>query len=114
MSVFILIFCSVQISLVLHNESLREALRAHWQLLRRDFRRVAWFLLIGALNFFLILTLDAFIRAAIGDRTAAMIAWRTIFVFIRALVTGWLLASWVVLFRQCETGRVDQEEWIRY
>jgi hypothetical protein len=114
MSVFILLFCSVQISLVLHNESLREALRAHWQLLRRDFRRVVWFLLIGVFNFFLILAFDAFIRAAIGDRTAAMIVWRTIFVFIRALVTGWLLASWVVLFRQCETGRVDQEEWIRY
>jgi hypothetical protein len=114
MSVFILVFCSVPISLVLHNESLREALRAHRELLRRDFRRVTWFLLIGALNFFLILVLDAFIRAAIADRTAAMIAWRTIFVFVRALVTGWLLASWVVLFRQCETGRVDQENWIRY
>jgi hypothetical protein len=114
MSIFILLFCSVQISLVLHNESLREALRAHRQLLRRDFRRVVWFLLIGALNFFLILVFDAFIRAAIADRTAAMIAWRTIFVFIRALATGWLLASWVVLFRQCETGRVDQENWIRY
>jgi hypothetical protein len=114
MSIFILLFCSVQISLVLHNESLREALRAHRQLLGRDFRRVAWFCLIGAINFFLILSLDAFVRAAIADRTLAMIAWRIIFVFVRALVTGWLLASWVVLFRQCETGRINQENWIRY
>jgi hypothetical protein len=114
MSIFILLFCSVQISLILHNENLREAWRAHVQLLRRDCRRIAWFLLIGALNFFIILALDAYIRAAIGDRTAAMIAWRTIFVFIRAFVTGWLLASWVVLFRQCETGRISQENWIRY
>ncbi|MGI9115863.1 MAG: hypothetical protein DLM52_02425 [Chthoniobacterales bacterium] len=114
MSLFILLFCSVQISLVLHNESLREALRAHWQLLRRDTRRVAWFLLIGALNFFLILALDAFVRAAVADRAFAMIVWRTVFVFLRALVTGWLLASWVVLFRQCETGRINQENWIRY
>jgi hypothetical protein len=114
MSVFILLFCSVQISLVLHNESLGEAWRAHWQLLRRDYRRVGWFLLVGALNFFLIFALDAFIRAAIGDRTAPMIAWRTIFVFVRALVTGWLLASWVILFRQCETGRISQENWIQY
>lgn len=114
MSIFILLFCSIQISLVLHNETLRDALRAHSQLLRRDFRRVAWFLLIGALNFFLILALDAFVRAAIADRALAMIAWRTVFVFVRALVTGWLLASWVVLFRQCETGRINQENWIRY
>jgi hypothetical protein len=114
MSVFILLFCSVQISLSLHNESLREAWRAHVQLLRRDFRRIAWFLLIGALNFFIVLVVDAFIRAAIADRSTMMMAWRIIFVFIRALVTGWLLASWVVLFRQCETGRISQENWIRY
>lgn len=114
MSAFIMVFCSVQISLVLHNENLRAALRAHWQLLRRDFRRVGWFFLICALNFFLVLVLDAVVRAAIADRAVAMIAWKSIFVFVRALVTGWLLASWVVLFRQCEMGRIAQETWIRY
>jgi hypothetical protein len=114
MSAFILAFCSVQISLVLHNETLREAFRAHRQLLRRDFRRVGWFCLICALNFFLILMIDATMRSAIADRAAAIIAWKSVFVFLRALVTGWLLASWVVLFRQCETGRIAQENWIRY
>ena len=111
---FILAFCSVQISLVLRNETLREAVRAHRQLLRRDFRRVAWFWLICGLNFFLILVVDAMVRNAIADRVAAMILWKSIFVFLRALVTGWLLASWVVLFRQCESGRIAQENWIRY
>src|SRR5882724_11025012 len=114
MSGFILAFCSVQISLVLHNETLREAFRAHRQLLRRDFRRLAWFCLICGLNFFLILVVDAMVRSAIVDRAAAMIVWKSIFVFLRALVTGWLLASWVVLFRQCESGRIAQENWIRY
>src|SRR3954451_11946585 len=114
MSAFILVFCSVQISLVLHNETLREAFRAHGQLLRREFRRVGWFCLICALNFFLILIIDATMRSAIADRAAAMIIWKSVFVFLRALVTGWLLASWVVLFRQCESGRIAQENWIRY
>src|SRR5438105_7287589 len=36
MSGFILAFCSVQISLVLHNETLRDAFRAHRHLLPRD------------------------------------------------------------------------------
>jgi hypothetical protein len=54
------------------------------------------------------------VRSAIADRAAAMIVWKSIFVFLRALVTGWLLASWVVLFRQCESGRIAQENWIRY
>src|SRR3982751_1087439 len=114
MSAFILAFCSVQISLVLHNETLHEAFRAHRQLLRREFRRVGWFCLICALNFFLILIIDATMRSAIADRAAAMIIWKSVFVFLRALVTGWLLASWVVLFRQCESGRIAQENWIRY
>jgi hypothetical protein len=114
MSGFILAFCSVQISLVLHNETLPEAFRAHRQLVRRDLRRLIWFFLICALNFFLILVIDATIRSAIADRAGAMIIWKSIFVFLRALVTGWLLASWVVLFRQCETGRIVQENWIRY
>jgi hypothetical protein len=114
MSGFILAFCSVQISLALHNETLREAVRAHFELLRRDLRRIAWFFLICALHFFLILLLDAAIRAAVADRAVALIAWKIMFVFLRALVTGWLLASWVVLFRQCETGRIAQESWIPY
>jgi hypothetical protein len=114
MSGFILAFCSVQISLVLHNETLREAFRAHRQLIWRDFRRLAWFCLICALNFSLILVIDAIMRSAIADRTVVMVVWKSIFVFLRALVTGWLLASWVVLFRQCETGRIAQENWIRY
>jgi hypothetical protein len=114
MSAFILAFCSVQISLVLHNETLHEAFRAHRQLLRREFRRVGWFCLICALHFFLILIIDATMRSAIADRAAAMIIWKSVFVFLRALVTGWLLASWVVLFRQCESGRIAQENWIRY
>ena len=114
MSGFILAFCSVQISLVLHNETLREAFRTHRQLIRRDFRRLAWFCLICALNFSVILLIDAMMRSAIADRTVVMMIWKSIFVFLRALVTGWLLASWVVLFRQCETGRIEQENWIRY
>ena len=114
MSGFILAFCSVQISLVLHNETLREAFRTHRQLIRRDFRRLAWFCLICALNFSVILVIDAIMRSAIADRTVVMMIWKSIFVFLRALVTGWLLASWVVLFRQCETGRIAQENWIRY
>ncbi len=114
MCALILTFCSVQISLVLHNESLGAALRAHWQLLRRDLRRVAWFLLICGVQFFLILLLDAYLRNAIADRALALLIWKTIFVCLRALITGWLLASWVVLFRRCETGRIAQETWIAY
>ncbi len=114
MGVLIILFGSVQISLVLHNENLREALRAHWNFLRRDARRFGWFLLVCALHFFLLVALDAVIRSAMADRVTAIIIWKTLYVILRGLVTGWLLASWVCLFRQCETGRINEESWIKY
>ena len=111
---FILAFSSVQISLVLHNENLREAILAHFHFLWRNGYRFGWFLLICGLHFFLLTAADAIVRGGIADRAAALLMWKMIYVATRGFVTGWLLASWVCLFRQCETGRVDQESWIRY
>lgn len=114
MGTVILAFCSVQISLVLHNERLRDAFRAHFQLVRRNSLRLAWFLLIAALHFFLLSVLDAITREAIADRVGAQVLWKTLYLILRGFVTGWLLASWVCLFRQCETARINRETWIRY
>jgi len=114
MAALIILFCSVQVSLVLHNESLRAAFRAHRQFVIRNAVRLGWFLLICALHFFLLTACDAIVRGAIADRVAGILIWKTIYVCLRGLVTGWLLASWVCLFRQCETGRIGQETWIKY
>lgn len=114
MCAFILVFASVQISLVLHNENLREAIRAHRQFIRNNASRFGWFLLICAVHFFFLMAIDAIARGAIADRALAFLSWKCIFVCLRGLVAGWLLASWVCLFRQCETGRMSQESWIQY
>jgi hypothetical protein len=114
MCLLIISFASVQISLALHNENLREAIRAHRAFVRRNGGRFGWFLLICALHFFLIMAWDAIVRGAIADRLIALIVWKSIFVSVRGFITGWLLASWVCLFRQYETGRIDQESWIQY
>jgi hypothetical protein len=110
----IIAFCSVQISLVLHNESLGAAFRAHREFIRRNFSRIGWFLLISALHFFFLTACDAIVRGAMADRVVAVVVWKMIYVCARGLITGWLLASWVCLFRQCETARANQETWIRY
>ena len=114
MCLVIMLFASVQVSLALHNEKLREAIRAHRDFLRRNGGRFGWFLLICALHFFFIMAWDAIARAAIADRLIALIAWKCILVCARGFITGWLLASWVCLFRQYETGRIGQESWIQY
>ena len=114
MSGLIIAFCSVQISLALHNETLAAAIRSHRQFIRENAGRFGWFLFICGIHFFLLIGSDAVVRGAISDRLAALFSWKCIFVFLRGLITGWLLASWVCLFRQSETGRVEQESWIRY
>ena len=114
MSALIIAFCSVQISLTLHNETLREAIRAHAQFIRQNLARLGWFLIICGIHFFFIINCDSVVRSAIADRWAALFIWKFIFALLRGLITGWLLASWVCLFRQCEARRVDQERWIQY
>jgi uncharacterized membrane protein YeiB len=104
----------VQVSLALHNENLRAAIRAHRDFVRGNAGRFGWFLLICILHFFIIMAGDAIMRGAMVDRVLALIIWKIVFVSMRGVITGWLLASWVCLFRQCEMGRVDQESWIKY
>jgi hypothetical protein len=113
MCALILIFCSMQVSLVLHNETLHAAFAAHKEFVRTNLSRVGWFLLIAAIHYFFLITCDAIVRGAIADRAVGIIAWKLIYVCLRGIVTGWLLASWVCLFRQCETRRANQETWIQ-
>lgn len=110
----IIAFSSVQISLALHNETLREAFRAHREFIRNNLGRFGWFLLICGIHFFFLTTADAIVRGAIADRAIAMIIWKSFFVLVRGFITGWLLASWVCLFRRGETGHVYQQAWIEY
>ena len=114
MCALILAFCSVQISLALHNETLGEAIRAHRRFINRNAGRLGWFFLICGMHFFFITVADSIIRSAIADRLMALFFWKCILVCVRGFITGWLLASWVCLFRQSETGQLDKESWIQY
>ena len=110
----IIVFASVQISLALHNETLREAVRVHREFIRANLSRFGWFLLICAIHFFFLTAADAIVRGAIADRLIAMVVWKSLFVLVRGFITGWLLASWVCLFRRGETGEVYKQAWIEY
>lgn len=110
----IILFCAMQILLALHNETLREAIRAHREFIRNNLLRVGWFLLICGMHFFFLTVADAIVRGAIADRLLAKILWSSLYVFVRGFITGWLLASWVCLFRSGEKGAVYQQAWIEY
>src|SRR3954454_22360116 len=110
MSILIIAFCSVQISLALHNETLIEAMSAHVHFVQKNAGLLAWFLLICGIHFYGIMLCDAILRGAIGDRLGALFLWKFTFACVRGMVTGWLLASWMCLFRRCETRRIHQEK----
>jgi hypothetical protein len=114
MSSLIIASCSVQISLALHNETLIEAMRAHLHFVQKNAGRLAWFLVICGIHFYGVMLCDAVMRGAIADRLGALFLWKFSFACLRGMVIAWLLASWVCLFRQCETGRILQEKWIQY
>jgi hypothetical protein len=114
MCALIIAFSSMQISLALHNETLREAFHAHGEFIRQNFTRGGWFLLICALHFFFLMAADAIVRGAIADRAVPMVLWKCAFVVMRGLITGWLLASWVCLYRGGEKGHAYQQTWIEY
>ncbi|MEY2487915.1 MAG: hypothetical protein QOH39_3563 [Verrucomicrobiota bacterium] len=114
MSLLIVGFASVQVSLALHNETLSQAIHAHGRFVRKNLGHFGWFLLICALHFFFIMACDAIARGAIADRLISLIIWKLLFVTVRGFITGWLLASWVCLFRGYETGHAEQESWIQY
>jgi hypothetical protein len=113
MSGLIIAFCSVQISLALHNESLGDAIRAHRRFIWQNAGPLGWFLLICGIHFFGIMICDAVARGAIADRLGALFLWKLIFACLRGVITAWLLASWVCLFRQREALRLHQEKWIQ-
>src|SRR5216117_2366615 len=66
MSGLIIAFCSVQISLTLHNETLSKAIRAHAQFIRQNPGHLGWFLIICGIHFFFIITCDSIVRSAIA------------------------------------------------
>ncbi len=114
MAASLISFAALEISLVLHNERLREAFQAHFQFVRQHAYRLGWFLVVCALHYWFLALADTVLRAAATERLLALFLWKVCYVLVRAFVTGWLLASWVSLFRQCEIGRVNRETWIRY
>ena len=115
MSAFIIAFCSVQVSLVLHNENLRAAIRAHWQFIRRELGRVSAGSCSSArLHFFFLTACDAIVRGAIADRVAALICLEDD-LRLRPRTRHRLAPRLVGLFVPAMRDRADRSgNWIQY
>lgn len=108
------LFATVQITLIFHSESLAKALRDHLRFLRRNLWPFGWFLLLAALHLYLVNIVLLLIQHGLGEGVSLGIAWSLISPWLFGFVAAWLLASWVCLFKQCDTGRSTEENWIKF
>jgi hypothetical protein len=115
LALFLIFFSTMQITLTFHSETLRKALAHHWQFLRRFWWQLLWFMLIAALHLFALAFLNRWLLLGFGgDSTSAGVIWSFIRPLLAALLAAWLLASWVSLYKRCETGRLEAPDWIPF
>ena len=108
-------FCSLQIRLVFHNETLRAACADHFRILRQHGLHISWLVAVAALHFFALAAANGVFSKALGPWTWPAAAWSLlVYPVLWAFLASWLLASWVCLFKRCESGRADADELVRY
>ncbi|MBV9129365.1 MAG: hypothetical protein JO298_03135 [Verrucomicrobia bacterium] len=98
-AVALILSCSIQVTLTLHNETLREAVQEHAQLVRRHWFRIIWFLVVAGLHFFAISWLNDFIVGAFPRNSVPNLLLSGFITVVRAFLAAWFLASWVCLYR---------------
>jgi hypothetical protein len=104
LAAIMLLLATVQIRLVLHNDSLRGALAAHGRFLRRHGLSCLVFLLAG----FSLLFLMQLLRLGGGAWMGAAIfkqIWSIALEIGAAISGGWILASWVCFYKRCEASQ---------
>lgn len=114
LTIFLVLFASVQITLTFHSERLREALRDHVRFVLRWAWQLAWFLVVAFVHFYLLHVFDTAFRKGFGEGTAVVIGWAFLYPLLAALLGGWLLASWVCLFKSCETGKSQMDDLVEF
>jgi hypothetical protein len=97
----LILFCSVQLSLVFHNEALSRALGMHAAFVRAHWYRLLWFLLIAAMHFFFLEWLRNFVAAGFPENSFPERFTTLIALEAKAFLSAWFLASWVCLYRVC-------------
>ena len=71
-------------------------------MLRHHAWHLSWFLIIAGTHCYALHFLRALVLQGLGEDTAPGVLWTLIWPLVFGLVAGWLLASWVCLFKRSE------------
>ena len=113
LATFLLLSATMQITLTFHNESWSNAVLDHLRFLARHSWPFAWFLIIAALHLYALHVLNLSVRKGVGEGGALWVLWTLLFPWLAALVSAWLLASWVSLFKRCDSPRATTDNWLK-
>jgi hypothetical protein len=107
LAIGLLLFCSVQIALILHNESLKEAIGDHAELVRRYWYRVLWFFAVAGLHLFAISYISEYLGSGFPKASVPGLLIGIGSVSAKGFFAGWFIASWVCLYRSSDTDRKE-------
>ncbi|MBV9127741.1 MAG: hypothetical protein JO117_06595 [Verrucomicrobia bacterium] len=111
----LLTFATVQLSMVFHRRTLRAAVRNNWRLWRRHGSLLGWLMTLALIHFALLTTTHgAFVAAAGGEGSWPANGLLLLFPLAWSALGGWLLASWVCLFRRLERDRPEAEDLVEF
>jgi hypothetical protein len=103
-AVALILFCSIQITLILHNETLRDAVQEHARFVRHVWLRIVSFLLLAGVQLFAINWLTNIVVGGFPKYSVPNLIFAALFTFARAFLAAWFLATWVCLYRGSERG----------
>ncbi len=103
LAAFALAASTMQITLVFHSESLSAAFRDHREFLKNHAWPFLWFLIVAALHCFALQAVQRIVATGLGEGTAPWVLWMLLFPWLAGIVLGWLLASWVCVYKRAAT-----------
>jgi hypothetical protein len=106
-AMILVFFCSVQIALVLHNQTLQKALQEHASLMRASWYRILWFVIVAGFHLFVLCWVGEAVLACYPVMSVPYVLASLLVSFAKAVVAAWLLTSWVCLYR--DARRPGQE-----
>jgi len=108
LTVVLLVFATMQITLTFHSETLGRALRDHGRFVTRNGWSLLWFFILAGLHFYLLRVMTTLVLRGLGEGTALGVVWSLVVPWLHALVAAWLLASWVCFYKSVDTMRVPR------
>lgn len=105
-----LLYLPVQAILVFHNESLRAALHDGRELVHRNWTLIVPFFVTAAATFLALEIAAAYADTRLGAETLAAFGARVAAAWIEGCAAGWLIASWVCLYKGFSPGRTGRTE----